>query len=81
MILWGVSVPDLVVVLVPVFAAAAFVIRYFWTVNKCLALIKSDYRRLKDEAERGSHTHGDLYSLLREINERLSRVEGRLNGS
>lgn len=76
--IWGVSVPDLVVVLAPAVAAAAFVARYFWTANKCMALLKQDYRRLKEASEKGEATHGDIYDLLREMNARLGRLEGKI---
>ena len=83
---WGVPVPDIVVVLVPAAALVGFVGRWFWCQSRrmtqvCAKLedIERNHRDLARLEAKSSGAHGDLYSEIADLRERLGRLEGKID--
>lgn len=83
---WGVSVPDLFVVLVPCAALTGFVARWFWGQSRRMAAvctkledIERSHRDLARREQKSSGAHGDLYAEIADLRERLGRLEGKID--
>ena len=68
------------VVMVPLFSAAAYVTHYFWKRARLVDTLVHRVEAYEADAERDRQTHRELYDRLNHIDRSLSRVLGYLEG-